>query len=374
MKPLSEEFGPFNGRVWLNTAHQAPIPKSAVDALNEALRMKIEPWRIADDDFLEVPRRLKAALARLLNASADDIILGNSTSYGINLLAYGMRWQPGDEALLLAGDFPASVFPWLGQRNKGVSVRFVELKGSGFDADQLKSALTSKTRVFCASWVHSFTGEVMDLESVAEVCRDNGTWCVINGSQGVGARALDLSKSGISAIASTGCKWLCGPYGTGFAWIHPRLREELEPIQTYWMPMMWSTGVSMRDYRMANDLGAAAFDVFCAANFLNFMPWTAAVEYLCEQRVDAIEKHNDDLVEMLVKGLGKDFDLISPAERENRSAIVVFSHREKSRNREICRVLYEDGIDIAVREGNLRASPHLFNGSDDIERLLRGLG
>ena len=69
-----------------------------------------------------------------------------------------------------------------------------------------------------------------------------------------------------------------------------------------------------------------------------------------------------------------DLKTLSPAERASRSALVVFSHREKGRNREMCRALYENGIDIAVREGNLRASPHLFNASDDIERLLRGLG
>src|SRR5205807_10246879 len=136
---------------------------------------------------------------------------------------------------------------------------------------------------------------------------------------------------------------------------HPHLRAKLEPIQTYWLPMMWSTGVSMRDYRIANDLGASAFDVFCTANFFNFMPWAASIEYLCQTGIDAIEKHNDDLVAMLVKGLGRNFDLLSPAERASRSALVVFSHREKGRNREMCRALYENGIDIAVREGNLRA-------------------
>src|ERR1035441_9906033 len=38
----------------------------------------------------------------------------------------------------------------------------------------------------------------------------------------------------------------------------------------------------MRDYSLRNDLGARAWDVFCTANFLNFMPWTAAIEHLLQ--------------------------------------------------------------------------------------------
>ena len=31
----ASEFGPFDGRVWLNTAHQGPLPQPAVRAAGE---------------------------------------------------------------------------------------------------------------------------------------------------------------------------------------------------------------------------------------------------------------------------------------------------------------------------------------------------
>jgi cysteine desulfurase/selenocysteine lyase len=63
------EFGPFGGRVWLNTAHQGPLPGRAADSLLAALADKQAPHRIRDESFLEVPQRLRAALARTVHES-----------------------------------------------------------------------------------------------------------------------------------------------------------------------------------------------------------------------------------------------------------------------------------------------------------------
>jgi selenocysteine lyase/cysteine desulfurase len=72
---------------------------------------------------LKFPRRLKGSLGKLIGAAPDDIILGNSTTYGLDLLANGVRWQPGDEVLLVEVIFLLDVFPWLMLRRRGVLVR-----------------------------------------------------------------------------------------------------------------------------------------------------------------------------------------------------------------------------------------------------------
>src|SRR5436309_5239375 len=87
------DFGPFDGRTWLNAAHQGPLPRVAVAAAEEALAWKVAPHRLRDELFTAVPRRLRASLGRLLTASADQVVLGNSTSYGLHLLANGIPWH-----------------------------------------------------------------------------------------------------------------------------------------------------------------------------------------------------------------------------------------------------------------------------------------
>ncbi|HEY2287304.1 MAG TPA: hypothetical protein VGH88_16320, partial [Streptosporangiaceae bacterium] len=64
----ASEFGPFDGRTWLNTAHQGPLPRPAVEAAGQAARLKAAPHRIGDDDFRELPERLRSLLARLVGS------------------------------------------------------------------------------------------------------------------------------------------------------------------------------------------------------------------------------------------------------------------------------------------------------------------
>lgn len=110
---LSRDFGPFQGRTWLNAAHQGPLPRAARLAIQAATRMKVRPARLPDDAFWEVPRRLRAALAKLIGARTESIALTNSTTYGINVVAQGFDFRHGgDEVLLVDGDFPATVLPW----------------------------------------------------------------------------------------------------------------------------------------------------------------------------------------------------------------------------------------------------------------------
>lgn len=90
MRPFADGFAPME-RAWLNCSHQGPLPVVAVRAAEEAIRWKQAPYELTSDRFVEVRERLRRALARLIHASVDDVVLGNSASYGLHLLANGLR-------------------------------------------------------------------------------------------------------------------------------------------------------------------------------------------------------------------------------------------------------------------------------------------
>ena len=370
--PLSTDFGPFRGRVWLNSAHQGPLPRCAIPHVMDALERKLEPHRIDDDSFVAVPARLKAALSRLLNAPVGEIILGNSTSYGLHLLANGIPLQEDDEVLLAEGDFPATILPWCGLRRRGVHVSFVPLGEAPISCASIDAVLTRRTRVVCLSWVNSFTGIAIDLNAIGELCRSHQIWFVVNGSQAVGTRALDVSRTSVDAVAGCGFKWLCGPYGTGFCWVRSALLDQLDYNQRYWLPELWGTE-SAFSHRPDGPpaLGAQRYDVFCTANFLNVMPWTAAVEHLLDVGIERIQRHNEGLAATFVDALDRGrFRLVSPPVPQQRSSIVAFSCIDPSNNVHIHRQLAQAGIDIALRRGDLRLSPHLFNSGAEIAAAL----
>ena len=108
------------------------------------------------------------------------------------------------------------------------------------------------------------------------------------------------------------------------------------------------------------------------ANFFNFKPWAAAVEFLLGKGIECIRDHDEALVEHFIAGLDPDrFEVLSPRQKGlMRSTLVFFSHRDHARNHAIHAGLSQAGIDIAVRGGLLRVSPHLHNSSGDITRTL----
>lgn len=367
----ADDFGPFDGETWINCAHQGPLPKVSVEALNEAASLKIRPQRIDDEMFFSVPRRLREALGRLLNVSPDEVILGNSTSYGLHLIANGIRWREGDEVLLVEGDFPADIVPWLALRKRGVKIKFLKPNRHVPTPEELVDAITERTRLFCTTWVNSFTGHLIDIEVIGGICRENGVVSVINGTQALGAKELDLERANIDAFTSCGFKWLCGPYGTGLCWIEPDLLGRLEYNQVYWLTLQEGVGLEGETrMEVCYDLGARRFDVFGTANFLNFMPWTASVEYLMRKGVSSIEKHNKGLVEHLVKNIDPgSFDVVSPQVGEEMSSIVVFDHLD-DKNREIHAHLLREGYHVSLRNGRLRISPHLYNSMEEMDAVL----
>jgi cysteine desulfurase / selenocysteine lyase len=372
---LAGDFGGFDGRAWLNCAHQGPLPRVAVRAAERALAQKAAPHRIGDEAFAEVPRRLKGALGRLAGVPADQVILGNSTTYGLHLLTQGVPWRAGDEVLLVEGDFPATIVPWLPLAERRVKVRLLRPERGVPDAAQLAAELRPETRLFCTSWVFSFSGQAADLDALGRVCRERGVTFVVNGSQAVGAAPVDLAGLPVDALVSCGFKWLCGPYGTGFCWLHPDLLASLAYRPAYWLAHAGQDDLGRQvSYRLRGDLGAAGYDVFGTANFLNFLPWAASVEYLLGIGVDRVAAWDQALVERLVQGLDPGrYRLLSPPGGAPRSTLVVLTHHQQARNVALHQQLAAAGVDVALRDGNLRVSAHLYNTEADVDRALEVL-
>jgi cysteine desulfurase / selenocysteine lyase len=373
--PLSKEFGPFDGRTWLNCAHQGPLPHAARAEAEAAIAAKVNPWGLDGESFVAVPARLRALLARVVNASPDDVLLANSTSYTLNLVAQGLTWREGDEVICVDGDFPATVLPWMTLARRGVKVALLRARGARVDADLLAEAIGPRTRVVCMSWVFSFFGHAVDLDSLGAVCRDRGVRFVVNASQAVGVRALDVQATPIDGVACCGWKWLCGPYGTGFGWLSESLRAELDYPQPHWLRHRKSSRAEPAiDYTLADDGTAAHLDVFANANFFNFRPLAAAVDHLLAVGLERIARHDQALVARLLDNLdGTSYEVLSPRTEPHRSTLVFLSHRQRSRNGEIVDALRRARIDIALREGRLRVSPHLHNSIGDIDRLVDAL-
>jgi cysteine desulfurase / selenocysteine lyase len=371
MDLFRDEFEADDRSVWLNTAHQGRLPRRAAGALNEAVRWKLHPELLATSErFSQVPARVRMALAEVLGASEEDVVLANSASYGLHLIANGLELAPGEEVLVPANDFPSDILPWLLLRDRGIGVRMIEPGDEVLTADEVEAALTDRTRVVCLTWVHSFSGRMVDLDRVGEICRARGAWFVVNGSQGVGVRPIRVESLPIDAMVGAGWKWLCGPYGTGFCWLRPELRDALRPTKLYWLSALTVEDLAAPsiDIESISRPRTGGLDIFATANFFNHVPFAASLELLLEVGIEHVWAYVDGLVDRLLTGIDRSaFHLVSSDEVHSSLVLIEPVHEPAGL---VVDRLAAAGVHVAHRRGRIRISPHLYNTPGEIDRAL----
>ncbi len=385
LRDIRDRFALPSGQTWFNCAHQGPLPRAAADEAGEAVRWKLDPRELTTERFSGLPRRVKAAAAALIGAGPEEIVLGNGASYGLHLLAAGLPLERGDQVLLMKGDFPSNHLPWLLRGDHGVDVRILEPAATVLTADEIEAAITPRTRVVSLSWVHSFSGMVLDVPRIGALCRERGVRLVVNASQGLGARRLRIGEWPVDALVSVGWKWLCGPYATGFCWLRDETLAALRYPQAYWLSAQTADDLAADDLAGAGGpsleairaAGARRYDIFGTANFFNFKPWAAALEMFAALDPAAVEAHDMALTRRFADGLdparyarlgeGRPGEGSPPA-----SSIVLIRPREVA-----CEVMLERlrraGLSVAHRRGMLRFSFHLYNESEEVDRALEVL-
>src|SRR5579885_2931948 len=118
---------------------------------------------------------VRAAAARLLNASADNLALLRSTSEGVSLAANGIDWKPGDEVILYEREFIGAITPWLALADRGVKVVVIPDRGRyRFELEDVEALLSPRTRAICVSLVNNVTGFRAPIEAIGKLCAERG--------------------------------------------------------------------------------------------------------------------------------------------------------------------------------------------------------
>ncbi len=369
------EFADFGDTVYLDVAHQGPLPRVAARALREAVGWKELPHTMPGDVYFGLPDRVRGLLAQLLGVQAEEIALTTGASAGLAALAAGLDWKPGDEIVLAEGEFPAhfASFAPLAERWQ-VQLKRVRPRGRFLTGAELAEAVGPRTRLVSASLVRFHDGTRLAVEELAEACRRTGAWLVLDVSQCAGALPLDAAALGADALVAAGYKWLLGPYGTGFFWLRRDRMAEMRPAPFYWTALPGARefgSLDLSPYRPGPD--ARRWDAPETAS-LNLVAWEASLAFLQRVGVETVWAHNRALLEALIARLPVDrCVLVSPREPERRGPYVAVAGRSPERTRQLYEQLGAANIRVSLREGALRIAPHLFTTADDIERLIRVL-
>jgi selenocysteine lyase/cysteine desulfurase len=172
-------------------------------------------------------------------------------------------------------------------------------------------------------------------------------------------------------LVTTAHKWLLGPYSYGFCYVAPKWQNG-EPLEENWLNREGSEDFArLVDYRDAYQPGSRRYDVGEASNFILAPIAAVAIRQILDwgveniaaalrQKTDAIADRADQM------GLG----VAPPADR---APHLIGVSKPGGFPRELPELLAQEKVYVSVRGESIRISPHLYNTSQDLDRLFHTL-
>ena len=357
--------------VFLNHASTGPHPQRAVDVLREFAALRAEPWKISVETQFGTLAKARAGCARLIGADPAEIALMVNTSYGLNLAARALPFEPGDVVVTSDREYPSNIYPWLElEMARGITLRRVPCLGALPDEEAILAALDApRVRAVVLSWVSFATGYRIDVARIGRACRERGIWFVLDAIQGVGAAPLDVRAVDVDVVSCGGQKWLLSPWGSGFVWLRPDLVQSLRPVDVSWMATRSSDDFSrLIDYDFTYRDDARRFEVITLP-YQDFVGLNSALDLFFEVGLDEVYGRVERLATRIVEWTsGKPgVRLVTPPDATRRAGIVAVAPRDPVAASER---LTAAGVTHSLREGAIRLSPHFYNTDGEVDRAL----
>jgi cysteine desulfurase/selenocysteine lyase len=363
--PITERWAYFDH------AAVAPLPRASAEKMQRwAVEATLEgdtlwpTWSAGAEEC----RKLSA---RLINADPSEIALIPSTTMGISFVAEGWPWQPGDNVVLPADEFPSNQYPWLNLRTRGVEVRRVEMPATHLDLDRLNAACDARTKIVSLSFVGYASGWRTNIADALAIAHRHGAKLFVDAIQGLGAFPLDVAAVPIDFLAADSHKWLLGPEGAGFAYIRREHLDTLRPIG-----VGWNSVPNGYDYTTIKDVWKPLASRYegGALNMPGYLAMGESLRLLLEFGPANIGQRIVEYTTELVATLTERGAIIHNRrdEPEHCSGIVTFSlpDQDPVLVRQRC---LDRGVVLSVRGGRLRIAAHGYNDASDSEKLSAAL-
>ncbi|CRI62909.1 Aminotransferase class V [Thiocapsa sp. KS1] len=352
----------------LNHAAVGPWPRRTAEAVARFAEENRRLGSLHYPQWLATERCLRERLARLIGAeSAADIALAKNTSEALSTIAYGLTWEPGDEIVGIAQEFPSNRVVWQSLGAQGVVWSALDLDRSSDPEADLLALCTPRTRMIAVSWVQYARGLRLDLERIGTFCRSKGILLCVDAIQGLGALPFDLSRIAADFVVADGHKWMLGPEGVALLYVRPSLRNGLTLRQFGWHMLEHSGDFDRADWRPAED--ARRFE--CGSpNLLGIHALEASLSLIEEVGIGQVWSRLQERTAHLIEAIDRHgLELLSPRTPERRAGIVSF-RVPGTPSSELYAGLMQRRVLCAQRGGGIRFSPHFYTPVEVIDRAL----
>jgi cysteine desulfurase/selenocysteine lyase len=364
----------------LNHAGASLLPQPVVDAVVGHLQLEATTggYEAAEAAAPQVERTY-AALAELIGAQPSQIALMDSSTRAWDMAVYSLPIAPQDRVLISRAEYGANAIALLQlQRRTGCQLVLVEDDEQGqIDLAALESALADDDTAL-VSLVHVPTqgGLVNPAVEVGRLCREAGVLFVLDACQSVGQLPIDVGELGCGVLAGNGRKFLRGPRGTGFLYVHPELSKRIEPVMLDLRAATWS---APDRYEVRDD--ARRFEMW-EADVAGRIGLGVAVDHALGWGIDAIAARNAHLAEGLRRRLDDIPGVTVRDQGAQRCAITTFTVSGVESDAVRAR-LRADGVNVSVSVATsaqldlphrglddvVRASVHYVNTDEELDRF-----
>ncbi len=373
--------------IFLDSAASSQKPLAVTDAMDQFMKTSYANvhrgvHRLSQEatDAFEAAR---TKVARFMGADEREVVFTKNTTEAINLVAqsWGRKnLRPGDEILLTVLEHHANIVPWqLIAEETGAIVRPVDILEDGsLDMDDFTDKLGERTRMVACAFVSNVLGTVLPVEEIIAKAHAQGALVLLDASQAVTHRRVDVHALDVDFLAWTGHK-LYGPTGIGVLYGKYDLLDAMPPFQGGgdMIDTVSFAGTTFREPPFRFEAGTPAI--------VEAIGLGAAVDWVEGVGIEAIAAHEADLLDYAMERLGAGNDVRVFGTAPEKVSVLAFALGDHHAN-DVGTILDRTGVALRVGQhcaeplhdrlgvhSTARASFAAYNGRDDVDALLDGL-
>ncbi|MGE4482193.1 cysteine desulfurase [Acidocella sp.] len=344
--------------VFLDSGASAQKPRQVIEAMRFVMEEQyanvhrgLHYMSEKTSDAYEVVRD---KVAELLNASSrDEIVFTRNATESINLVAYSWgrsALKPGDVVAVSGMEHHANLVPWQMLRDShGTELRIVGITDAGeLDWESLENVFADgKVKLLSITHMSNVLGSYTPAERLAKFAHERGAKILLDGSQAIVHRAVDVQNIDADFYVFSGHK-LYGPTGIGVLYAK---REILDA-----MPPFMGGGDMIASVSYEKSSWAKPPHRFEAGTpaIIETIGLGAAIDYVRAIGFEAIAAHEQHLTEHALATLSQIEGLRVLGHAQDRGGVISFVMKDAHAH-DIATLLDRQGI--AVRAGQHCAEP-----------------
>jgi len=370
----SQDF-PYKERIYLNNASTSRMPISSITAMNDFLIKYNELGPDSESSDIYVKEKiinLRKEISGLIKCRPEEVILTQSVTEGINLVANGLKLNPNSNIIIRGSthEHPANHYPWIRAGYK-IDLRNIPIidETGYFELESFENLIDENTGLVVLSHALFNTGAIIPVNEIGKILAEKNIPYLVDAAQTVGCiEDVDVNKINCNFMSFNGSKWLCGPMGIGIFFCRRDSSDLIEPLQ------VGGESALFHENKIVHKESPARFQ----AGFRN---WSGVIglekslTYLKKIGIQIIRERNIMLANLLREEISKidGATLYGPEEEEKRTSIVSFSIQDQD-SKTLVERLERENIILALRDifskKVVRASPHFFNTEFEIQKIV----